>query len=164
MSSGYVINRPIEYNVGRYTPGLTESAVNIFHQEVEPTDFNENRCSFQFKSPGLNTLLSSAVYLEFDLEIKTPSKLFDYASARSANFSMVQKGGAGDQDGAADNSLCGATPTIAFGEGNCLSAAMQSYQLVVNGAALQQVRMDEWKATCDSDLEDAEEHGMLGIR
>jgi len=147
MSSGYVINRPIEYNVGRYTPGLTESAVNIFHQEVEPTDFNENRCSFQFKSPGLNTLLSSAVFLEFDLEIKTPSKLYDYASARSANFSMVQKGAA--LGGAPADSICGATPTIAFGEGNCLSAAMQSYQLVVNGAALQQVRMDEWKATCD---------------
>jgi len=149
-SQGYVLNRPIEYNLGRFTPGLTESAVNIFHQEVEPTDFNKDRCSFQFKSPGLNTLLSSAIFIEFDLEIKTPSKLYDYASARSANFSMVQKGsGVGVMDGAHDNSLAGATPTICFGEGNALSGAMQSYQLVVNGAALQQVRMDEWKATCD---------------
>ena len=70
----YVLNRPIEYNIGQYTPGLTESCVNIFHQEVTPTDFSKDRCSFQFKSPGLNTLLSSAVYLEFDLQITTNPK------------------------------------------------------------------------------------------
>jgi len=144
-AAGYVISRPIEFNIGRYTPGLTESNVNLFHQEVQPTDFNADRCSFQFKSPGLNTLLSSAVYLEFDLQITVNSKYWDYESARAPNFSMVR----GALGHAAGSAICGATPTICFGEGNVLAAAMQSYQLVINGAALQNVRMDEWKATTD---------------
>ena len=119
MSASYVINRPIEYNLGRYTPGLTESAVNVFSQEVTPTDFNKDRCSFQFKSPGLNTLLSSAVFMEFDLEIKTSTKIYDYASARAPNFTMVGTGAFTD---VANTTVSGASPTVCFGEGNVLDA------------------------------------------
>ena len=143
MSEGYRLVRPIEYSIGSYVPGLTESCVNIFKMEVDPNDFTENRCSFAFKSPGLNTLLSSAVYLEFDVQISTPSKFYDYAAARLPNFGMVR--GASD----AATAIQGATPTICFGEGNVLAQAMQSYQLTVNGAVLQQIRMDEWKNSCD---------------
>ena len=63
MSSGYQITRPIEYNISRYVPGLTESAVNIFRQQVDPVDFSADRATFQFKSPGLNALLSSQIFL-----------------------------------------------------------------------------------------------------
>ena len=38
--SAYNIIRPIEYNIGAYQPGLTESAVNIFEVSAKPTDFN----------------------------------------------------------------------------------------------------------------------------
>ena len=98
MSQGFKIVRPIEYNIGSYQQGLTESAVNIFKVSAEPTDFNENRASWSVRSPGLNTLLSSQVFMSFDLEIQTPSKLFDYAGARSANYAMV-RGAASDVTG-----------------------------------------------------------------
>ena len=145
MSQGFKIVRPIEYNIGSYQQGLTESAVNIFKVSAEPTDFNENRASWSVRSPGLNTLLSSQVFMSFDLEIRTPSKMYDYASARSANYAIV-RGAASDVSA---NQNAGATVTCAFGEGNPLAYAMQSYQVVINGAQLQQIRMNEWKNTID---------------
>jgi hypothetical protein len=113
--------------------------------EVDPNDFTENRCSFALKSPGLNTLLSSAVYMEFDIEIRTPSRFYSYTAARKPNYGVVQ-GQSGVNPG---HSIHGAPPTICFAEGNALSQCMQSYQLTVNGASLQQIRMNEWKNSCD---------------
>ena len=139
---GYSIVRPIEYNTGRFQPGLTESAVNIFRMSYEPTDFSESRASWQFRSPGLNSLMSSQVFIEFDLEIITPSKYYDFASALGANYALVQVNAAGGNQN--DRSLGKASVTLAFGEGNPFKACQQSYQLVVNGASLQQTRMDEW--------------------
>ncbi len=144
-TEGYSIVRPVEYNVGRYVKTLTESCVNIYHQQVEPLDFDHNRCSFQFKSPGLNSLCSSALFVEFDIEIGSPSKRFDFQAAILPNIAIVQTTG----DGTAAHTLAGATPTITFGEGNVFAAAQTSYQVVINGASLQQNRMDEWKTTVD---------------
>ena len=139
--SGYQTIRPIEYNMSRYVPGLTESAVNIFKMEFEPVDFSETRASWQFRSPGLNSLMSGQVFVEFDLEIKTLSKQYDFASAVAANYAVVGNGAVGITS---VESLMAATTTLAFGEGNPFKACQQSYQLVVNGASLQQTRMDEW--------------------
>lgn len=140
--SGYSIVRPIEYNVGRFVPGLTESAVNIFKMEFDPTDFSETRASWQFRSPGLNSLMSSQVFVEFDLLITTPSKYYDFASAVGPNYSMVRVDNTGGNN--ANDSHSGASVTLAFGEGNPFKACQQSFQLVVNGASLQQTRMDEY--------------------
>ena len=143
--SAYNIVRPIEYNVGSYQPGLTESAVNIFKISAKPTDFNENRASWNVRSPGLNTLLSSQIFISFNLELRTTSKMFDYLSARSANTSYVRRAA----NDAHNQARAGSTVTIAFGEGNPWAYCLQSYNLVINGASLQQVRMDEWKNTVD---------------
>ena len=138
---GYSVVRPIEYNIGRYVPGLTESCVNVFRMEFDPSDFTKDRCSFNFRSPGLNSLMSAAVFLEFSLDIATPSKVFDFQAALGPGIQMVRT----HQAVAGANSVSrGCPPKIAFGQGNPLKAAMQSYQLVVNGASLQQTRMDEW--------------------
>ena len=143
--SAYNIVRPIEYNIGAYQPGLTESAVNIFKINAKPTDFNENRASWNVRSPGLNTLLSSQVFISFDLEVRTNTKMFDYLSARSANTSYVRR----QANNAPDQARAGSSVTLCFGEGNPFAYCLQQYSVVINGASLQQVRMDEWKNTVD---------------
>ena len=143
--SAYNIVRPIEYNIGAYQPGLTESAVNIFKISAKPTDFNEQRASWNVRSPGLNTLLSSQVFVSFNVEIRCPSKMYDFLSARSANTSVVRRAA----NDAPDQARVGSSVTVAFGEGNPFAYCLQSYNVVINGASLQQVRMDEWKNTVD---------------
>ena len=53
MSAGYTLVRPVEYQIGSYRPGLTESCTNVFKMQVDPNDFTEDRCSFALKSPAL---------------------------------------------------------------------------------------------------------------
>ena len=138
-SRGYSVVRPVEYAIGSFTPGLTESAVNIFRMEFDPTDFSETRASWQIRSPGLNSLMSAQVFVEFDLQITTRGKVYDFASALGPNVQLIQNNNA---DATATH--IGHSAKLAFAQGNPFKAAQQSYQLVVNGASLQQTRMDEW--------------------
>ncbi len=141
----YKIIRPVEYQISQFAPALQESAVNVFRMEVDPNDWGENRCAFQWKSPGLNALLSADVALEFDLEISThhADNPFTFQSASQPAFALTHLGA--NNTGA----FAAAPAKICFAEGNALAQAMQSYQLTVNGAVLSQVRCNEWKASFD---------------
>ncbi len=141
----YKIIRPVEYQISQFAPALQESAVNVFRMEVDPNDWGENRCAFQWKSPGLNALLSADVALEFDIEISTATANipFTFMSASQPAIAVTHVG-ANNTDAATS-----APPKICFAEGNALAQAMQSYQLTVNGAVLSQVRCNEWKASFD---------------
>ena len=141
-----------------YTPGVSESYVDRWRLVVSPLSFSEDRMQFSWRSPGIQTIMSSNVFLEFDVLVKVQGAQWDFSGSKQGNFTNGIR--AAGQDGAdypqaqfANIATNHATkvgvspPQVAFGDGDAVGQALTSYTLTINSASVSNARMDEYQRT-----------------
>ena len=144
----FIIERPSEYSVQpQYRPTVVESHLSKYVLEIDPLAFDKDRASFSYRSPGLGTLQSSQVELAFTIEVKSKQQI-NYVGTMGPQVMMVNiQPAVGNQaafDPALNQSIIGPSCKLAFGSGDCLQKAIQSLQIVVNGAAISQTRQRDY--------------------
>ena len=71
QSQRYIVTRQSELSLlPTYTPGVSESYVDRWRLIVAPLSFSADRMQFSWRSPGIQTIMSSNVFLEFDVDVK----------------------------------------------------------------------------------------------
>ena len=88
---------------------------------------------FSWRSPGIQTIMSSNVFLEFDVDIKVQGAQWDFTGSKQGQFTTGVRAGGGGYGGQdypqaefadvtiADGSKLGvAPPQIAFGDGDAV--------------------------------------------
>ena len=151
MEDRFVIERPAEYSVSpQYRPLVTESALSKYVLEVDSLSFDENRCSFSYRSPGLGVIQNSTVELVFNVRV-TSRMPITMVGQLGPQISIVQSGSAaGGLTQAAGfvvnpaGSRAVAATKICFGSGDAMQKAISSLQIIVNGAAISQTRQRDY--------------------
>ena len=84
------VYRPAEYKVGQpsFRGELIESCLNRYKLIVEPLSFDEQRCSYSFRSPGIGSICSPNVYLTTKWVVKTRGRM-DLDQLKSGMFGYV---------------------------------------------------------------------------
>ena len=157
----YIVTRQSELSLlPSYTPGVSESYVDRWRLEVDPLSFSKDRMQYSWRSPGIKTIMSSNVFLEFDVDIKVQGAQWDYAGAKQVQFINGKRAAGGGYGGAdypqpqfANIATQNATsvgvchPQIAFGDGDAVGQALTSYTLTINGSSVSNARQDEYQRT-----------------
>ena len=159
---GTRVFRPSEYSVTpTFTQVVAESCTNRYRMKVDALSADAQRMSFSWKAPGLSLLLSPQAFIECQFDVQIADNVVGF---RAQTGTVLQrKVGVQNNDGAAQqaagtafmaaaagvNTRLDDQALIAFGQGDCFSQALTSYQLVFNGAAMSQVRQNEYKGTLD---------------
>ena len=68
-----VVKQP-EYRVGfpSWKIELNESAVQVYDMEVDALSFDENRCSFSIRQPGVGVIMSNNCWIEMRWDVQIP--------------------------------------------------------------------------------------------
>ena len=161
QSQRYIVTRQSELSLlPTYTPGVSESYVDRWRLQVAPLSFSKDRMQFSWRSPGIQTIMSSNLFLEFDVNIKVTGSEWDYMGSKLGQFQVGHRA-AGGVNTAADfpqaeqadlthnsaeaQGCCKAK--VAFGDGDAVGQALTSYNLTINSASVSNARMDEYQRT-----------------
>ena len=161
QSQRYIVTRQSELSLlPTYTPGVSESYVDRWRLIVAPLSFSADRMQFSWRSPGIQTIMSSNVFLEFDVDIKVQGAQWDFTGSKQGQFTNGVRAGGGGYGGqdypqpafgnvATDNGtkIGVAPPQIGFGDGDAVGQALSSYTLTINGASVSNARQDEYQRT-----------------
>ena len=145
----FVIERPSEFAITNFRPGITESAVNVYDLEVKPLSFSEDRMSWSFRAPGIGVIMSNNAYISFDVLVKCNAKLWTSVRAKCANQAIINATEQArtvitSQPETTNAATALFTPTILFGPGDAFSQAIQSFQLTINGSTLSNSRQRDY--------------------
>ena len=148
MEDRFVVVRPAEYSVApQYRATVVESHLSKYVLEVDPLAFDETRCSWAYRSPGLGTLQSSTVEMAFTIRVRSRLAI-NYIAQLGPQFQIVDAFAATAVGGPdiSNPHTCSAGPAckIAFGSGDAMQKAISSMQISVNGAALAQTRQRDY--------------------
>ena len=161
QSQRYIVTRQSELSLlPTYTPGVSESYVDRWRLIVAPLSFSADRMQFSWRSPGIQTIMSSNVFFEFDVDVKVQGAQWDFSGSKQGNFTNGIRAGGGGYGGAnypqpefAGINVAGAQqvgvapPQIAFGDGDAVGQALTSYTLTINSASVSNARQDEYQRT-----------------
>ena len=149
MEDRFVVERSAEYSVApQYRPTVVESHLSKYVLEVDPLAFDKDRASFSYRSPGLGVIQNSTVEIAFDLQIDSTLPI-TFVGQMGPQIQILQSSDTQSRSGRAANdgfdvrqasTRATASSKIAFGSGDALQKCISSMQIVVNGAALSQVR------------------------
>ena len=149
MEDRFVVERAAEYSVApQYRPTVVESHLSKYVLEVDPLAFDKDRASFSYRSPGLGVIQNSTVEIAFDLQIDSTLPI-TFVGQMGPQIQILQSSDTQSRSGRGGNDAfdvrqastrATASSKIAFGSGDALQKCISSMQIVVNGAALSQVR------------------------
>ena len=166
--SGMLHIRPSDLEFGgQFQASLSESASNIFVQEVKAGTYDEYRMSWNFRSPSQNLLCSPHLTATFRVQLKCPYKLSraDAIGPLLGVYDAQQAAEAGPtHPGAPAASNVGAiamgnaafggagyrySPLLAFSEGNAFMNACENVQININGVPWSQLNQNLYNKSLD---------------
>ena len=145
------VYRPPEYFIGpEAQPEIAESMLNRYRMVVQPLFFDEQRCSFQLRAPGLGVLCSRNMFIEASFKIRCPGRL-NFATSKSAIAGIFDNTAIENVNAAGVNETqrMGYGAKICFGGGDAITGAVSNIQLVVNGAAISNSRQRTYSNALD---------------
>ena len=78
----YVVTRPSELQMlPQFTPGVSSGAGDRWELQVAPLSFSKDRMQFSWRAPGISTVLSNNLFIEFDVEVAAQGGEWDYLTA-----------------------------------------------------------------------------------
>ena len=77
----------------QFTPGVSSGVVDRWQLEVAPLSFSKDRMQFNFRAPGISTVLSNNLFMEFNVEVAAGGGEWDYLTALGP---LVQVGPTGN--------------------------------------------------------------------
>ena len=173
MSQGGVLHiRPAELEFGgEFRPSVSESASNIFVQEIKAQTYDERRMSWNFRSPSQNLLCSPHMTATFRCKVRCPYRLsksdqvgpllgaydstaagalYADSSLGTAPIALVDHG-----DEKAPDAIDGLRngykyrPMLAFSEGNAFMNACENVQISINGVSWSQLNQNLYNKSLD---------------
>ena len=145
LEDRFVIERASEYSVApQYRPTVVESHLSKYVLEVDPLAFDPSRASFSYRSPGLGVIQNSTVELAFSIKVTTHQPI-TMVGQMGPQWQLLSRedtahSGAHLRDQNQNTLALAPAPKLCFGSGDALQKAISSLQIVVNGAAISQVR------------------------
>ena len=139
--------RPDEYRVSpQWQAQVVESAVNVYKMSIDPLSFDENRCSYSFRSPGVGTILSPNLFIEMEWVLTFPGHA-TYSQMVSPIYQPCRIRDVGDKGDNADQAeqyLMSYAPKVCFSSGDGVSKSLTNYQLTINGASISNARQNTY--------------------
>ena len=94
QSQRYIVTRPSELSLlPQFTPGVSSSYVDRWRLEVDPLSFSKDRMQFSWRSPGISTIMSSNLFLEFSVDIQCQGAEWDYVGSKCGQVQNGYVGG-----------------------------------------------------------------------
>ena len=141
--------RADEYRVSpQWQAQVVESVVNRYQMKIKPLSFTEQRASFQWRSPGVGTILSPNLFIETHWELSFPAHA-TYSSMMSPVLQPCNTENIADGDQEDEEYGIGYGARVCFGSGDAFKGALTNYQLVVNGQSISNARMNTYSRSLD---------------
>jgi len=153
VSSVRVFRSP-DLSVGQtFTQEVTESVQSRYRMVVDALSASEQRFSFSFRSPGQSVLLSPQAFIEFDVDLVIAGRS-DFRGQmgpqiQRCDLAVVEDKGTNAPGYGAAAKVAAPPARVCFGSGDPVGQSLTSYNLVLNGASLSQVRQNDWKWSLD---------------
>ena len=139
-----VVRQP-EYRVGfpSWKIELNESAVQVYDMVVDALSFDENRCSFSVRQPGVGVIMSNNVFIEMRFDVQIPG-LASFDQLKGPVFGPAEIANIPAKGAAAANETYGMAyrPKVAFSQGDGFQKSQTNYSLTINGSQISNARQN----------------------
>ena len=151
----YNVTRPQELDLKpSYQPGVTAGREWRYQLEVNPLSFSERQMQFSWRAPGISSVMSNNIFLEFDVDLRTGGGNYDFQSVKGplVQLSKIQADTANYPQNAALTMGAGevvrrAVVKCGFGDCDAVGQSLTGYQLTINGQVISQSRQNEYQRT-----------------
>ena len=141
--------RQDEYRVSpQWQAQVVESVVNRYQMKIKPLSFTEQRAAFQWRSPGVGTILSPNLFIETHWEVSFPAHA-TYSSMMSPILQPFSTLPVANDAQVNETYGIGYGARVCFGSGDAFKGALTNYQLVVNGQSISNSRMNTYSRSLD---------------
>ena len=136
------VERQREYRVSpQWKANVVESCVNRYRMKIDPLSFSTERASFSWRSPGVGVIMSPNAFLECSFTVSAPTQQ-DLKTMLAPTYQLLDTSNQATGGDVNSVPLAGYGSKICFGSGDAFGRAITNYQLVVNGASLNNARQN----------------------